>query len=217
MSKKDTNTDDCVSQGQVRKKGGGRKKIVEKDPKLQEDLEHLIDSTSRGDPESPLRWTCKSLRTLAQELKALGHKVSYPVVGQLLHKLDYSLQGNAKTLEGSQHIDRDAQFEWINLQVQETIKANNPVISVDAKKKELVGLYKNKGRTWRPKGEPEQVKVYDFIDNDLGRVTPYGVYDLANNSGWVSVGTDHDTAQFCCGNDQALVANDGKAEISASN
>jgi hypothetical protein len=196
FTKEDKDKDDFVQQAHVRKEGGGRKKLTEKDPKLQEDLEQLIESTTRGDPESPLRWTCKSLRTLAQELKVLGHKVSYPVVGRLLHELDYSLQGNAKTLEGSQHIDRNAQFEWINRQVQETMKADNPVISVDAKKKELVGLYKNQGKTWRRKGSPEEVKVYDFVDKDLGRVTPYGVYDLADNSGWVSVGTDHDTASF---------------------
>lgn len=180
----------------VRKPGGGRKKVVEKDPQLKIDLERLIESTTRGDPKSPLRWTCKSLRVLANELKAQGHKVSYPIVGDLLHELDYSLQGNRKTLEGSQHVDRNAQFEWINQQVQQAMTENNPVISVDTKKKELVGPYKNGGRTWRPKGEPEEVKVHDFIDEELGRANPYGVYDLASNSGWVSVGTDHDTASF---------------------
>lgn len=180
----------------VRKPGGGRKKVIEKAPRLKVDLERLIESTTRGDPESPLRWTCKSLRTLADELKAQGHKISYPVVGDLLHELDYSLQGNRKTLEGSQHVDRNAQFEWINQQVQEMMAENNPVISVDTKKKELVGFYKNGGRTWRPKGKPEEVKVHDFPDLEFGRVNPYGVYDLASNSGWVSVGTDHDTASF---------------------
>ena len=180
----------------VRKPGGGRKTIVEKDPQLTIDLEKLIDSTTRGDPESPLRWTCKSLRTLAKELNAQGHKVSYPVVGNILHELNYSLQGNVKNLEGSQHKDRNAQFEWINRHVQETQAANNPVISVDTKKKELVGPYKNEGRTWRPKGDPEEVKVHDFPDEELGRANPYGVYDIGSNSGWVSVGTDHDTASF---------------------
>lgn len=195
LEKKTLGEESALNPERVRKKGGGRKKIVEKDPKLKEDLERLLESTTRGDPESPLRWTCKSLRTLTEELKAQGHKVSYPVVGDLLHQLDYSLQGNVKTLEGSQHIDRNAQFEWINTQVQETMKANNPVISVDTKKKELVGNYKNNGRTWRPKGSPEKVEGHDFI-GDLGRANPYGVYDLANNDGWVSVGTDHDTASF---------------------
>jgi hypothetical protein len=180
----------------VRKSGGGRKKIVEKDPQLKVDLEDLLESTTRGDPESPLQWTCKSLRALTKELNAKGHKVSYPIIGELLHELDYSLQGNRKTLEGEQHADRNAQFEWINQQVQETMAANNPVISVDTKKKELVGNYKNRGKTWLPKGKPEEVKMHDFPDLELGRVNPYGVYDLASNSGWVSVGTDHDTASF---------------------
>ena len=185
-----------IKKGKIRKSGGGRKKVTEKDPKLKADLERLVEATTRGDPESPLRWTCKSLRMLADELKAQGHKVSYPVVGNLLHDLDYSLQGNVKTLEGSQHVDRNAQFEWINKKVQETQAENNPVISVDTKKKELVGPYKNGGRTWRPKGDPEEVKVHDFPDVELGRANPYGVYDLTSNSGWVSVGTDHDTASF---------------------
>lgn len=185
-----------IKKGKIRKAGGGRKKVTEKDPKLKADLERLLEATTRGDPESPLRWTGKSLRMLADELKAQGHKVSYPVVGNLLHDLDYSLQGNVKTLEGSQHVDRNAQFEWINKKVQETQAENNPVISVDTKKKELVGPYKNGGSTWRPKGDPEEVKVHDFPDVELGRVNPYGVYDLTSNSGWVSVGTDHDTASF---------------------
>lgn len=196
LENRDNGKEPDVKLGQVRKAGGGRKKVVEKNPKLKEDLQRLIESTTRGDPESPLRWTCKSLRTLAEELKIQGYKVSYPVIGKLLRQLDYSLQGNVKTLEGSHHADRNAQFEWINRQAQETMEADNPVISVDTKKKELVGCYKNGGRTWRPKGEPEKVKVHDFIDVDLGRANPYGVYDLASNSGWVSVGTDHDTASF---------------------
>ena len=178
LENKDRGVENGVKSGRVRKAGGGRKRVIEKDPKLKEALERLIESTTRGDPESPLRWTCKSLRTLAEELKAQGHKVSYPVVGNLLHELDYSLQGNNKTLEGSQHEDRNAQFEWINQKVQETQAENNPVISVDTKKKELVGPYKNGGRTWRPKGTPEEVKVHDFPDVELGRANPYGVYDL---------------------------------------
>jgi hypothetical protein len=196
LENRESGTETEIKKGKIRKAGGGRKKVTEKDPKLKADLERLVEATTRGDPESPLRWTCKSLRTLADELKAQGHKVSYPVVGNLLHDLDYSLQGNVKTLEGSQHADRNAQFEWINQKVQEIQAENNPVISVDTKKKELVGSYKNEGRTWRPKGEPEEVKVHDFPDPEFGRANPYGVYDLAANSGWVSVGTDHDTASF---------------------
>lgn len=188
--------DSPLKAGKIRASGGGRKKVTEQDPTLKEDLERLVESTTRGDPESPLRWTCKSLRTLADELKALGHKVSYPVVGEILHDLDYSLQGNAKTLEGSQHADRNEQFEWINGRVKATMEKGNPVISVDTKKKELVGAYKNTGQTWRPKGKPEEVKVHDFIDKSLGRVNPYGVYDVGSNSAWVSVGTDSDTACF---------------------
>lgn len=159
-------------------------------------LEKLVEPTTRGDPESPLRWTCKSLRTLAGELAANGHPVSYPVVGDLLHELGYSLQANRKVLEGVDHPDRNAQFEFISEQTTQQLMAGNPVISVDTKKKELVGAYKNNGTTWCPKGKPEQVKVHDFVDKELGRANPYGVYDVGSNTGWVSVGTDHDTASF---------------------
>ncbi len=183
----------CV---RIRKVGGGRKRVTAKDPALLLALEALVSPTTRGDPESPLLWTIKSLRTLSNELKSQGHIVSHPVVGRLLEEMDYSLQGNKKTLEGEDHPDRNAQFEWINEQAKEAMKINNPVISVDTKKKELVGPYHNRGKSWRPKGTPEEVKTHDFVDPALGRANPYGIYDLLDNTGWVSVGTDHDTASF---------------------
>lgn len=180
----------------IRKAGGGRKKTVDKDPTLKNDLERLVEPVTRGDPESPLRWTCKSVRRLAQELKMMGHQTSHRMVAELLHELGYSLQANRKTLEGTIHPDRNAQFEHIEKRVQEFLAANDPIISVDTKKRELVGEFKNTGRELRPKGQPEPVRIHDFIIPELGRATPYGVYDLAQNSGWVSVGTDHDTASF---------------------
>lgn len=180
----------------IRRPGGGRKKTVDVDPTLKEDLEKLINPTERGDPESPMRWTSKSVRHLAGELKQMGHQVSHRIVADLLHALGYSLQGNCKTLEGANHPDRDAQFENINRQAHEYLATADPVISVDTKKKELVGEFKNGGREWRPKGHPEKVKVHDFAEPELGRAIPYGVYDLATNSGWVSVGVDHDTSTF---------------------
>lgn len=180
----------------VRRPGGGRKKTVDVDPTLREDLEKLINPTERGDPESPLLWTSKSLRHLAKELKLLGHQTSHRMVAEILHNLGYSLQANRKTLEGSSHPDRDAQFEHINRQAQEYLATLDPVISVDTKKKELVGEFKNGGREWHPQGMAEKVKVHDFVDPELGRAIPYGVYDLATNSGWVSVGVDHDTSSF---------------------
>jgi transposase len=182
--------------GGIRQPGGGRKKRVDVDPTLKEDLEKLLNPTERGDPESPLRWTCKSVRRLAQELKRMGHQASHRVVAEILHDLGYSLQANRKTLEGANHPDRDAQFEYIKCQVQEYFATADPVISVDAKKKELVGDFKNGGREWCPKGTPEEVRVHDFLLPELGRAIPYGVYDLATNSGWVSVGVDHDTSTF---------------------
>jgi transposase len=182
--------------GRVRRPGGGRKKASQKDPTLVADLERLVESTTRGDPESCLRWTCRSVRNLADELAAMGHKVSYPVVAELLHETGYSLQANRKTQEGASHPDRNAQFEHINAKVQSYIGARQPVISVDTKKKELVGNFRNGGREWKPKGRPEQVRVHDFVDPELGRAAPYGVYDLAQNTGWVSVGVDNDTASF---------------------
>ncbi len=182
----------------IRKDGGGRKSIIETERGVMDALEKLVDPMSRGNPESPLRWTFKSLRNLSEELKLEGYTVSYPIVGDLLHKLGYSLQANRKMLEGGDQPDRNAQFEFINEQAKQRIAEGNPVISVDTKKKELIGPYKNNGTSWRPEGEPELVKVYDVIDKDKekGRVSPYGVYDIGSNTGWVSVGTDHDTASF---------------------
>jgi transposase len=180
----------------IRRPGGGRKKALSLDATLQSDLESLIEPLTRGDPESALRWTCRSLRQLADELKALGHVVSHTLVGELLHQMGYSLQANQKTHEGASHPDRNAQFEFINVRTEKELAAGNPVISVDTKKKELVGDFKNAGRAYRPKGDPQKVRVHDFIIPALGRANPYGVYDLAHNLGWVSVGTDHDTAAF---------------------
>jgi transposase len=180
----------------IRRKGGGRKQLVEKDPQLSVDLERLVEPVTRGDPESPLRWTSKSVRKLAKELGEYGHQVSHEFVSQLLYQLGYSLQANRKTKEGGTHPDRDAQFEHINAQAKAFLATGEPVISVDAKKKELVGDFKNGGREWCPKGEPEEVRVYDFPLKDLGRVTPYGIYDQGQNTGWVNVGINHDTAAF---------------------
>ena len=180
----------------IRRPGGGRKRATDTDPTLHQDLERLVEPVTRGDPESPLRWTCKSVRKLAEELRRIGHQVSHQLVAELLHELEYSLQANRKVLEGSQHPDRNAQFEYLNDQVQQQVTAGQPAISVDAKKKELVGPFKNGGRELRPKGQPEPVRVHDFVDKELGRATPYGVYDLARNQGWVTVGMDHDTAEF---------------------
>jgi hypothetical protein len=180
----------------TRQAGAGRKKVESQDATLLPDLLALVDSTTRGDPESALRWTCKSLRNLADELKTLGHSVSHVVVGKLLKAQNYSLQANVKVLEGNQSPDRNAQFEHLNAAVSKALQAQIPVISVDTKKKELVGAYKNAGQEWLASGEPVQVKVHDFIDKELGRANPYGVYDLAADEAWVSVGTDHDTASF---------------------
>jgi transposase len=180
----------------LRRVGAGRKCKTDEDPELVEALEKLVDPVTRGDPESPLRWTCKSTATLASELTTQGHKVSDRTVGRLLKLAGYSLQSNRKTREGASHPDRNAQFEHINLMVRAFQDRGQPVISVDAKKKELVGDFKNGGQEWQPKGRPEEVRVYDFIDKDLGKAIPYGVYDLTKNQGWVSVGIDHDTARF---------------------
>jgi hypothetical protein len=182
--------------GRIRRPGGGRKKASHKDPALAADLERLVEPTTRGHPETCLRWTCNSVRKLAEDLNRMGHQVSYPVVAELLHELGYSLQANRKTREGDSHVDRNAQFAYIDDKVRRCIARNQPVISVDTKKKELVGDFKNGGREWRPKGNPEKVRVHDFVVPELGRVAPYGVYDLACNTGWVSVGVDHDTASF---------------------
>ena len=180
----------------VRRPGGGRKRLVDTDSNLLSALEALIDPVTRGDPESPLRWTCKSTRRLADELTRQQHPVGPRTVAALLKEAGYSLQANRKTREGSSHPDRNAQFEHIHAQVVAFHKQRQPVISVDTKKKELVGDFKNGGREWRPQGTPENVRVHDFIDKELGKAIPYGVYDLASNEGWVSVGITHDTARF---------------------
>jgi transposase len=182
--------------GRARRAGGGRKPVTETDPGLVAALLAEVEPTRRGDPESPLCWTTLSTRKLADELTAAGHKVGPDTVARLLHEQGFSLQANSKTIEGKSHPDRDAQFSYLNEQAAEHLAGGDPVISVDTKKKELVGEYKNGGREWRPAGEPEKVKVHDFVDPELGKANPYGIYDLANDTGWVSVGTDHDTAAF---------------------
>jgi hypothetical protein len=180
----------------VRRPGGGRKRVSETDPTLLAALEALIEPLARGDPESPLRWTCKSTRHLADELTRQHHPVGPRSVAALLHEADYSLQANRKTREGASHPDRNAQFEYINTLVRRFQSRGQPAVSVDTKKKELVGDFKNAGQTWRPRGEPEDVRVHDFKDPDVAKAIPYGVYDLVNDQGWVSVGITHDTAQF---------------------
>jgi hypothetical protein len=182
--------------GRARRPGGGRRPLAERDPGLVAALEALVDPDSRGDPESPLRWTSKSTRQLADALTAQGHPVSDDTVGKLLRAQRYTLQRTRKTLEGAQHPDRDAQFRYLNEQAKVHLAEGQPVVSVDTKKKELVGLYANGGVEWQPTGRPEDVKVHDFPDPELGKAIPYGVYDLGANRGWVSVGTDHDTAAF---------------------
>jgi Rhodopirellula transposase DDE domain len=179
-----------------RRPGAGRKPLTETDRRLRRDLERLLESSTRGSPMSPLRWTSKSSRQLADQLGGTGHQVSYRTVIRLLHDMNYSLQANRKTKEGQQHPDRDAQFEHLNNQVRAFQRRGQPVISVDAKKRELVGDFKQSGRQWRRQGEPLKVRVYDFEDKDLGHAIPYGVYDLTHNEGWISVGIDHDTAEF---------------------
>lgn len=180
----------------VRTLGGGRKSLTAKDPGVLAELEKLVDPSTRGDPESPLCWTCKSTRQLADALCAAGHSIGRQKVSELLGELGYSLQANRKTREGSEHADRDAQFEYISRQVKAFQQRGQPVISVDTKKKELVGDFKNSGREWQPRGQPEEVRTHDFMDRELGKVNPYGVYDQTANVGWVSIGTDHDTAEF---------------------
>jgi len=180
----------------VRRAGGGRKKLCDTTPALLGELEALIDPTTRGDPRSPLRWTCKSTRRLAHELTQRGHPISHQGVADLLRALGYSLQANFKTLEGAQHPDRDAQFHYINRTTTASLTQGLPVISVDTKKKELVGPYHNSGREWQPQGQPERVTVHDFPVPHLGKAIPYGVYDIGENLGWVNVGCDHDTASF---------------------
>jgi hypothetical protein len=180
----------------IRRPGGGRRALSDRDPQLLAALESLIEPTTRGDPESTLRWTCKSLRRLAAELTQMGHPIGRMTVASLLHEAGYSLQANRKTREGSWHPDRDAQFRYIDRMVRGRLHKEQPAVSVDTKKKELVGDFCNNGREWHPKGRPPHVRVHDFVDQALGKVIPYGVYDILNDQGWVSVGTDHDTAQF---------------------
>ncbi|MGH2833362.1 MAG: ISAzo13 family transposase [Solirubrobacteraceae bacterium] len=185
-----------LESGRVRQRGGGRKPLTKVDPKLLADMERLVDASSRGDPESLLRWTSKSVRNIAEGLREMGHDVHFTSVAKLMRALGYSLQANSKTREGRQHPDRDAQFVHINETAKAAIAACQPVISIDTKKKENVGDFKAVGREWRPKGEPELVRTHDFPDKELGKAIPYGVYDLASDQGWVNVGIDHDTAQF---------------------
>ncbi|MCP3822774.1 ISAzo13 family transposase, partial [Streptomyces sp. A3M-1-3] len=182
--------------GRVRRPGGGRRRVADLDPGLRPALLALVEPDVRGDPMSPLRWTARSTRALARELTRAGHRVSADTIADLLREEGFSLQANAKTLEGSQHVDRDAQFRYLNEQAREHRDADQPVISVDTKKKELVGEFKNNGRQWCPVGDPVAVNMHDFADPQLGKAIPYGVYDLAANTGWVNVGTDHDTAAF---------------------
>ena len=196
LQQKNSLDSDVISSRRVRRAGGGRKKLIEHDPKLLKALDALVEPTTRGTPTSPLRWTCKSTRQLSKELTRQGHPISHVRVAELLSQLGYSLQGVRKTKEGSSHPDRDAQFRYIQKQVKAFQKRRQPVISVDTKKKELIGDFANAGSEYRPKGKPERVRTHDFIDRDLGKAIPYGVYDITNNEGWVSVGIDHDTAEF---------------------
>jgi hypothetical protein len=185
-----------LPEGRIRRAGAGRKSLKDTDGTLLDALKALVESGTMGDPESPLLWTTQSLRSLGADLQAKGHKIGHVTVGTLLAEQGYSLQGNRKTLEGTSHPDRDAQFQFITERVKTYQEQGQPVISVDTKKKELVGLYKNGGRSYRQKGDPVQVKVHDFVDKELGKVAPYGVYDVKNNEAWVNVGTDHDTSAF---------------------
>lgn len=192
----ESGANETLGPDRTRRPGAGRKRAAEKDSTLSADLDALIEPTTSGDPDSPLRWTSKSVRHVATELQAMGHDVSHRLVANLLHECGYSLQANRKTREGPQHSDRDAQFRYINDQVCRFQRKHQPTISVDTKKKELVGDFKNPGRDWRPKGSPEPVRVHDFLIPERGKAIPYGVYDLSHNEGWVSVGIDHDTASF---------------------
>ncbi len=193
---KELTSNSKVSTNRIRNKGGGRKKVKEINPDITKELESLVEPVSRGDPESPLRWTCKSTYKLAAELTDKGSKVSHPTVGRLLAELGYSLQGNKKTKEGGDHPDRNAQFEYINEKTKTFQKRKEPVISVDAKKKENIGNFKNSGKEYCQKGKPTEVNVYDFIDKELGKVAPYGVYDITRNKGWVNIGVSADTSEF---------------------
>ncbi|MBI5036595.1 ISAzo13 family transposase [Candidatus Micrarchaeota archaeon] len=193
---KELNTPTKNVGSRLRKEGGGRKKNTEKDPALQPDLERLIEPSTRGDPESPLKYVSKSLRNLEKELTAGGHKTSHQLVANLLHEMKFSLQANSKTREGASHPDRNAQFEFINQDVKKQLREHEPVISVDTKNKVLVGNFKNPGHEWRPKGWPRDVNMHDFVIPELGKVIPYGVYDIDRNHGWINLGIDSDTAEF---------------------
>lgn len=196
LAKKVADTGSPLAEGRIRQAGGGRKLSKEKDETLLADLDRLLDPATRGDPMSPLRWTCKSTPKLAAELQAQGHAVSQSTVWRLLDELDYSMQSNRKTREGTGHADRNAQFEFIDRSAKDFLGRGLPVISVDTKKKELVGPYKNGGQEWEKKGKPKEVNMHDFPDKKLGKVSPYGVYDVGRNEGWMSVGLTHDTAEF---------------------
>jgi transposase len=210
-------TGSLLPPGRVRRPGGGRKSALHHHPDLREKLEALVDPLARGDPESALRWTVKSTRRLSRELGALGYSVSSRVVRVLLHEMRYSLQGNRKTVEGNQHPDRNAQFEHINARVTEELAAGQPVISVDTKKKELVGAYANRGKQWLPRGAAQRVNGHDFPDPSVPRAFPYGVYDLARNSGFVNVGTDHDTATFAVASIRGWWHAEGRSAYPAAN
>ena len=185
-----------IEPNRLRKNGGGRKRIIEKNPKIEESILEIVESTSSGDPENPLRYTTKSVRKLQSEIEKKGYKISYPSIADILHKNQFSLQANSKSIEGKQHPDRNSQFEFINQDVKTQIAKKEPVISVDAKKKELVGNFKNNGKEWKLKREPIPVNVHDFEDKILGKIAPYGVYDIDKNKGWINLGIDHDTAEF---------------------
>jgi len=202
---------ETLEAGRVRRAGGGRRPLTESDPTLLSDLEALVTDEARGDPESPLLWTAKSVRTLAGALREQGHRVSHETVAKLLRRLGYSLQANRKTREGGSHPDRDAQFRHINAAVACAVGAGEPAISVDTKKKELVGDFKNGGQQWRPRGRPVEVRTKDFKDKALGKVNPYGVYDIASDEGWVSVGIDADTAEFAVASIRSWWEHLGKA------
>ena len=203
--------------GRVRRAGAGRRPLEAADPRLIEDLERIVTPTQRGDPEQPLRWTIKSLRQIARALHDLGHGISHTSVGAVLRACGYSLQANRKTREGLHHPDRNAQFEYLNQTVDAALAEDQPAISVDAKKKELVGDFKNAGRTWRPRGQPEAVRTHDFPIPELGKAVPYGVYDIGANSGWVSVGIDHDTAAFAVNAIRSWWHDIGKTRYRAAN
>ena len=210
-------TVDTLKNERIRKSGGGRKKATEKNKNLAKILEKIVSPHTMGDPMKPLLWTNKSLRNISDELKNLGYNISHKLVGVILKESGYSLQGNRKTDEGSSHIDRDAQFNYINEIATDFLSSDDPVISVDCKKKELVGNFKNDGKEWLPTGNPTTVKVYDFIDKDLGKAIPYGVYDIGNNEGWVSVGISHDTASFAVSTIRSWWYEMGEEKFSKSN